>query len=431
MSGKVKPTPIDAATFSRLIERFVPPLAPKIAVAVSGGPDSMALAFCLKRWTQRDVIALIVDHCLRAESECEAALVKTRLEHLGLHAEILKWDHTPVTGRLHEKARTARYRLLTDACRQHGVTDLLFAHHREDQAETILMRLAKGSGIDGLSGIASQRQHDTIRILRPFLTVSKRSLIATCTEANIATVTDPSNSSDKFARGRLRTIMPLLANEGMTVDNLIELGNRAAEANDALDFYATTLLNHASQTQLGGTVRLTRSALRDVPRATALRALCSCLRWVHPGDYPPERTAVASLLDAALSHTPIIRSLYGCLASLSENHLMLLREPSAATEITPLSKGECILWDRRWHITRTPFAASQPNEATIPTMIRALGNPPHDFLDQLAPDLRHRIPQGRVRATLPALWQRNTLCAIPSFAENSAFRLNYRKQSFP
>ncbi|MGB9151713.1 MAG: tRNA lysidine(34) synthetase TilS, partial [Alphaproteobacteria bacterium] len=248
--------PIDAEEFARLLENYAPSLSVPLALAVSGGPDSMALAFCVKRWAQREAIAFIVDHGLRAESATEALQVKAALEQMGIRAEILRWEHETVTTGLHEKAREARYRLLTDACRRHGAADLLIAHHRDDQAETILMRLAKGSGVEGLAGMQDQTMRDGIRFLRPFLSLPKERLVATCVAAAIPFVTDPSNDHKKFARGRLRKILPALAEEGLTVESLIGLGARAAEAKEALDYYTKALLRNAAQTEIGGNVRI-------------------------------------------------------------------------------------------------------------------------------------------------------------------------------
>jgi tRNA(Ile)-lysidine synthase len=211
MSGALK-DPIGEGDFARLMENFAP-FPDKLALAVSGGPDSMALAFCVKRWARRDCVALIVEHGLRAESAEEAKQVKQRLQNMGIPAEVMPWEHEDGLTRLHEKAREARYGLLTEACHRLGAGDLLTAHHQGDQAETILMRLAKGSGIDGLAGIAPQSARDGIRLLRPFLSLPKERLIATCEAACIDMVTDSSNKSEKYARGRLRKIMPLLASE--------------------------------------------------------------------------------------------------------------------------------------------------------------------------------------------------------------------------
>ena len=422
MSGALRESvlPIDTDEFARLLENIAP-VSDRIAVAVSGGADSMALALCIKGWAQRPFFALIVDHGLRMESAEEAAQVRSRLEYIGIQAEILHWEHPPITGRLHEKARAARYQLLAEACRRHDAGNLLLAHHRDDQAETILMRLAKGSGVEGLAGMAMQSQRDGLRLLRPFLSVPKSRLIATCHAANLPFVTDPSNGSQKYARGRLRNIIPLLATEGMTTESLITLGERASEVKSALDHYTQTFLREAAQIETGGSIRIDRAKISTVPRAIALRALTYCLRTIHEDDHVPEHAALLALLTTIFDTTQEkTRTLYGCLISIAEKKIMLLREPSAAIETLSLNAGETKVWDKRWRVT------ASENAPTV--SIRALGTPPHDILDSIAPRLRHDIPQGRIRATLPALWEGTTLKAIPSFKGKSDFTMHYWKE---
>jgi tRNA(Ile)-lysidine synthase len=415
--------PIGEGEFALLMEGFAP-FPKKIALAVSGGADSMALAFCAKRWNRDACVALIVEHGLRDESADEAVQVKKRLAALGIPAEILPWKHGDVTARHHEKAREARYGLLTETCHRLGAEDLLIAHHRSDQAETILMRLAKGSGIDGLAGMAPQTTRDGIRLLRPFLALSKERLVATCAKAGIPTVADPSNLSEKYARGRLRKIMPLLAAEGLTVESLATLGQRAREAKDALDRVTQEFLKTTAQIEAGGVVCLDRAALRAAPRDIARRALAASLRFVHDDAYPPEHAALSGLLDAIAGGDGAgARTLYGCLASIAEKRVILLREPSAASEVLPLSAGVPVLWDKRWVVTAESLS--------FPATVRALGFPPHDDIDALAPRLRHKIPQGRVRASLPAIWEGEKLRALPSFDEKAPFRMVFGKRIFP
>ena len=408
---------LDEEAFSLLMKGFAP-FSKKVALAISGGADSMALAFCVKRWAQSDCIAFIVEHGLRLESAAEAAQVKKQLQRMGIPTEILPWKHGNLPARIEETARKARYRLLTEACRRHGAEDLLIAHHSSDQAETILMRLAKGSGIDGLAGIAPQHVRDGIRLLRPFLSIPKERLIATCNAAHIATVTDPTNASKKYARGRLRKILPLLAAEGLTIESLTTLGLRAREAKDALNHTTQEFLKKAAQVEKGGSLRIDRPALRAAPREIALRALSACLRYIHDDEYPPEHASLSSILDTLIGTDEQARTLYGCIVSPAENRVTILREPAAVREILPLSSGQKVLWDERWLVTA--------NSTALPATIRALGNPPHELIDALAPGLRHQIPQGRIRATLPALWDGDVLRAIPSFDENADFHLAYR-----
>jgi len=411
--------PIGAEEFSALMRGFAP-FSKKIALAVSGGPDSMALAYCVQKWGKADCIAFIVEHGLREESATEAKEVKKRLHKLGVSAEILTWRHGEIRSRLHEVAREARYRLLIDACKKHGVKDLLMAHQAEDQAETVLMRLAKGTGIDGLAGIPPQSRRDDIRILRPLLSFSKNRLIATCKKARIQTVTDPSNAKAKYARGRLRKIMPLLDKEGLTIERLTALSNRAREAKDALDGATHDFLNKSAHIEIGGFVLLDREALRSIPRAIAMRALGACLRFVHEGEHPPDYDSLASVVDMLLGESGKTRTIHGCMISPSEKQVTILREPAAAKEEIPIGPRQTVLWDKRWLVTASAKAS--------PGTIRALGNPPHEILDALAPGLRKQIPQGRIRASLPAIWKNGELSALPSFEKNDFFKADLSKK---
>lgn len=201
-------TPLTARQFDDLMAPFAPFEAqPTLAVAVSGGRDSMALAVLANDWARAhggSVLALIVDHRLRPGSSAEASTTTARLSALGITAEILAWDGPKPASRLQEAARATRYRLLFDACRHRGILHLLVAHHASDQSETIAMRAARASGPDGLAGIAAVVEHRSARLLRPLLGVPRERLTATVTERGVAWVDDPSNEDRRFERVRIR-----------------------------------------------------------------------------------------------------------------------------------------------------------------------------------------------------------------------------------
>ncbi len=404
-------TPLNADDFANLVKRFAP-WPDRFALGVSGGPDSMALALCAKDWaakTGRHLIALIVDHALRPESGQEAETTQQSLLRLAVPAEILRWEHPPVVSRLHITARKARYHLLTEACRHHGITRLLLAHHREDQAETILMRLAKGSGIDGLVGIPERSIVNGIEILRPFLTIEKERLIATCISNQVPFIIDSSNSSPKFARGRLRRVMPLLTNEGLTIERLIDLGERAAIVKDALEHYTHAFLTQATQRDASGALHIDLNKLRAEPRAVGERALTACLQHLHPQDYAPEHVSLASLYKALLPDAVMpSRTLHGCIIGTKNKKCTVMREVDSI-DIMPIHRGETVLWDRRWRVT-LPDNADEPS-----CLIKPLGFPQHEILDRLAPGLLRQFPVAQTRASLPGLWVGNTLSCIPAF----------------
>ncbi len=395
------------------MSRFALPLGERFALAVSGGPDSMALALCARLWCEKNhhplPQAFIVDHALREESAAEAALVRQRLQALGITAEVLLWQHEAVTSAIHSSARRARYQLLLNACRCHKITSLLFAHQREDQAETILMRFAKGSGVDGLAGMAAESVKEGIRILRPFINQSKQRLIATCDAAGISYVTDPSNKAQKFARGRLREVMPLLADEGLTIDRLVDIGIRAAETREAMDCFTDEFIAAHSHQDEWGVIYFEKSALLATPRAIALRAISRALQTIHAEFYAPTHASLSLLLDTLKNEATFsARTLNGCLVSENQKYLIFMREFSAITETLSISTGETVIWDGRWQIT------CAAGEGTDGATVKALGNPPHEVLDRLSPDLRHKLPQGRIRATLPALWVGSEIKCLPT-----------------
>jgi tRNA(Ile)-lysidine synthase len=214
--------------------------APAIVLAVSGGPDSIALMWLAARWRSTlargpRLVAVTVDHGLRVEAAAEARDVKRLARTLDLPHRTMRWTgEKPKTG-LPAAARTARYRLLAQAARAAGATHILTAHTRDDQAETVLMRLLRGSGIGGLAAMARESERDGVLLARPFLHVSKSQLMATLKKAKIGFADDPTNRDTNFTRPRLREIMPVLAAEGGDARNLARLASRLARANQAVE----------------------------------------------------------------------------------------------------------------------------------------------------------------------------------------------------
>ena len=214
--------------------------APALLLAVSGGPNSIALMWLAARWRRGltrgpRLLAVTVDHGLRAEAAAEAREVKRLARTLELEHRTLRWTGPKPKAGLPAAARSARYRLLAKAARQSGATHILTAHTRDDQAETLLMRMLRGSGIAGLSAMARESERDGVWLARPFLEVSKSQLIATLEKAKVGFADDPTNRDPHFTRPRLRALMPALAAEGGDPRNLARLASRLARANAAVE----------------------------------------------------------------------------------------------------------------------------------------------------------------------------------------------------
>jgi tRNA(Ile)-lysidine synthase len=238
MRGDDDNSPLTAREANRLLADWK--AAPAVVLAVSGGPDSIALMWLAARWRRAlargpDIFAVTVDHGLRPEAAREAREVKRLARTLDVPHRTLRWSGAkPHTG-VPAAAREARYRLLAKVARAAGATHILTAHTRDDQAETLLMRMMRGSGLAGLSAMARETERDGVRLARPFLNVSKSRLIATLKKAKVDFTDDPTNRDMNFTRPRIRALMPTLAAEGGDARNLARLASRLARANAAVE----------------------------------------------------------------------------------------------------------------------------------------------------------------------------------------------------
>jgi len=213
---------------------------PAIVLAVSGGPDSLALMVLAARWRAAlkrgpELIAVTIDHGLREASAREARDVKKLAGNLGLPHKALRWRGDKPTSGIPAAAREARYALLAKVARESGATHIFTAHTRDDQAETVLMRLSRGSGLSGLAAMARQSERCGVQLARPLLDIAKSQLIATLAKAKIDFAVDPSNSDPRFTRPRLRALMAAFAEEGCDSRNLARLAARLRRANEALE----------------------------------------------------------------------------------------------------------------------------------------------------------------------------------------------------
>jgi len=278
--------------------------APAIVLAVSGGPDSIALMWLAARWRRTlsrgpRLIAVTVDHGLRVEAAREARDVKRLASRLDLPHRTLRWRGAkPKTG-VPAAARAARYRLLAEMARANGATHILTAHTRDDQAETLLMRMLRGSGIAGLAAMARQSERAGVWLVRPLLDVPKSQLVATLNKAKIAFADDPTNRDTSYTRPRLRALMPKLAEEGGDVRNLVRLAARLARANAALEVLVDGAERYLALSDRDDAARFgfDAQAFAGLPEEIRLRLLMRAIdRTGHEG--PAELGKAEALLSA-------------------------------------------------------------------------------------------------------------------------------------
>lgn len=304
-----------------------------VALAVSGGSDSTALLRLAARWRERCEIAtaltvLTVDHGLRSASRMEAEVVAEQAAQLGLVHRTLVWEgQKPVAG-IQAAARQERYRLLTSFARAHRIDAVVTAHTRDDQAETLLMRLARGSGLDGLAAMQPESAFEGIAILRPLLDVPKARLVVTLRAADVAWTEDPSNENRQFERVRLRDAAPVLDTLGLTAAMLATSARRLARAGRALDHYADRALHDGEIATVSplGYVTLSARHLAELPEEIVVRILRRSVAGVGGRQEPTSLAAIEDVAASLLQPGDGARTLGGCQIVKRAADILVLRE---------------------------------------------------------------------------------------------------------
>jgi tRNA(Ile)-lysidine synthase len=259
----------------------------------------MALVLLADNWAHArglSVIALTVDHGLRDGSREEAEQVKAWLSARGIEHHILTWTPPPdLSTAIQARARDARYQLMSGWCKSHGVAHLLVAHHLDDQAETVLMRMKKRSTLFGLSAMAAVRECLGIDLCRPLLSVAKARLVATLYVFDQPWVEDPSNHNQNFERVRVRTQLVDLASYGVTSERLAGAARGARAVCDIIDVAADRLIETSVTVASNGWVTLA-PAFSQAPNLVRGRALAKLLGQVGNAPYPPSPDKLHRLL---------------------------------------------------------------------------------------------------------------------------------------
>ena len=368
--------PSDAADFADAMAAFAPfEPVPRLALAVSGGADSMALALLAGDWLRSrdgEGIALIVDHGLRPGSQAEAILVAQRCRDLGLQPEILTWHGPRPVSAIEETARHARYRLLEKACARHGCLHLLTAHHAGDQQETIALRQERASGPLGLAGMAACAERAGLRLLRPLLAWPKARLRAIASAAGTGWIDDPMNADRRFARARLRA------------DGLTDLPAPSARMRQELERRLVGALPGLVALDRFGVARMGLAAWRMLAADLREPALARIALAVGGGHYGPGSAALATLAQGLDAAGPLSATLGGCLWRGGHAHVTVSREVRNLPLPMPLDEGAALLWDGRFLVQGTageglavlPVAALTAREMQpLRPLRRALGLP--------------------------------------------------------
>lgn len=420
-----KPVPLaEAPLADDELEELFAPLAEAslIALAVSGGADSLALLDAVDRWRRRPrrprVVVLTVDHRLRRGSGAEAVAVAKIARARGMTARVLAWKGPRPKSDIEGAARAGRYRLLIDACREESATHLVLAHHRDDLAETFLLRLQRGAGVFGLAAMRPILAVGDVTIVRPLLGLARARLAATTAAARLTPVDDPMNADSRFDRARVRRLFPMLASEGLDGMSLAAAALRLADAADAIDAVATALISDAVTTDVVAVAWLDVAAFAKASVEVRMRALTRLLLAVGGDDYPPRHERLAALCDAILGHAErgrFKRTLAGTVVEWRDGRFAFYREGGRlGLPTVKVKAGFAGTWDHR-------FAVAVGKGAPVGLTLGPLGESGRREIGAVS----GTRPAGAL-AALPALRRRGKVVAVPSLSEGEAFPVTVR-----
>jgi tRNA(Ile)-lysidine synthase len=365
----------------------------------------MAMLAIAAEWADRhgrELAAVTVDHGLRAASAGEAAFVAAFCQRLGVRHSVLRAGPM-APGNLPAAARDARYRLLADWARGGRVAAVLLGHTMDDQAETVLMRLARGSGVEGLSAMAPRRDWAGVAWIRPLLGARRARLRDWLRARGIAWIDDPTNEDPAYDRVKARRALAVLEPLGITVEGLAETAARLHRQRRVLLRAATDTAAAALRWGAFGEARLALAPLRASERDTGLRVFSETLVRVGGRSYRPRFRAVEPALARLLAGDGAGLTLGGCLAvpDLEGGAVLICREPAAVAGPVPLAP-QGVIWDGRWRVTGSQVAAG--------LYVGALGPAGCDRLSReaaagiWAPPAEWSAAPRPVRETVPAIY---------------------------
>jgi len=372
------------------------PARDRILLAVSGGPDSMAMARVVKSWHDQSrgaalpLTALVVDHGLRPDSGEEAASVVLALNGMGIRAEVHKITATPPEGGHQAWARQQRYHALV----RHALAEdavIMTAHHADDQVETMAMRLDRGSGLRGLRGIRPLSRISGLRLARPFINVPQDELRGVLSDGAVPVVDDPSNRNRRFTRVRFRQDMAALEDAGAGAPSVRRLGRLAGQIDHVFQRSLDRAIAGRAAVDPAGWAWFQRDLLDDLPLRASQALLARLIRKMGAAGAPPRESQLSDLRQRLLDGGSV--TLGGCeWRPWDAGRIILWREAeitSQAIEIidTYPDSGHGI-FDKRWHIT-----------APVPGRVQPLGARGYAALRRLMPDFA-----GNVRVPARAFW---------------------------
>ena len=300
------------------------------ALAVSGGADSLCLAYFAKIYSfefNNKAHVLIVDHKLRKESSYEALKVKQILSKKNIYSRILKWKGEIPKKNIQKNARDMRYALLSNYCIKNKVKYLITAHHGDDQIENFFIRLLRGSGLSGLSSMSEKVKYNkNLKIIRPFLKFEKKDLKYVTLNYFKTYIKDPSNKNEKFLRVRIRRYRKNMEKEGLDTKKIIKTVDNLFSADQALSFYKNkALYKHASFVSKNKCL-INKKIFSEEAQEIIFKFFYDILPLISGTYYPPRSKKVVNLINRLKSDKFAKSTLGGCIIEKKDNFILISKE---------------------------------------------------------------------------------------------------------
>ena len=410
-----------SAKFNKKIDNFLDGLSyhpDTLGVAVSGGSDSLSLLYLINSWSNKKnlkIVILTVDHNLRNGSADEALYVGELCNKLGLIHKTLFWDHEDIEGNLSASAREARYRLMQNSIPSDAI--LITGHTLDDQAETFLMRLRRGSGVDGLASMAEQSYlsfgNDGITIFRPLLDFERQTLRKVLNFYKVDWIEDPTNNDQSFERVRVRELLARFVEIGIDKNTIGRTALLMQSAKTALNHFASDCYEKFGSCD-NGDIIFDFSEFSKQPLDVKRRLISAAQKWISNQKYRPRLSQVDALINSIDEKVTFSGS--GTICYFHNNSIRITREANAC--VCEIEASNDVIFDRRWKL----IALENCKDLTI----KCLGEDGYSFLE---PGIRKKIPYKTIIA-LPALFNDNNLIDFPFIDPESKFKFNLCKQPF-
>ena len=302
-----------------------------LAVAVSGGPDSLALAYLAKCYSLKEKVKVkyfIVDHKLRKESSLEAKNVKNILNKFDINCTILKWNGKKPLKNIQATARDKRYSLLANECKKNNIKYLLLGHHINDLYENFLIRIVRGSGLNGLISFSESTKYKNqhLNIIRPLLNLEKKDLLYISNEVFGFFVKDPSNINKDYKRTRIRNLLHSLEKEGLDIKKLRLTINNLKDSDNSIKFYVDRNLKKNSLFLRRKNIYILNYNFFDESHEIIFRSLTKIIQRLGKKYYPVRGKSISELIKGISAKSFSKVTLGGCFIERVNETILIYKE---------------------------------------------------------------------------------------------------------